>query len=99
MSESEMTIAPWRELRPHLGRDALIVIRPELDLQAAAQAVAGDDAAAVRLWLDEGAVGKPSAAQVESWEAAPGKPFRFVIVQPYVLIQEAPADAGEGELS
>jgi hypothetical protein len=99
MSQSPIETAPWRELRPHLGRDAIIVIRPELDLSAAARAVAGDDAAAVRLWLDEGAVGKPSAAQLEEWEAAPGRPFRFVIVQPYVLIQEVQASAGERELS
>lgn len=99
MSQPPIEIAAWQVLRPHLGRDALIVVQPQLDLAAAAQAVAADDATTVRLWVDEGGLGKPSPAQVEAWEAEPLKAFRFVIVQPYVLIQESPVETAEEELS
>jgi hypothetical protein len=99
MSQLPIEIAGWQMLRPHLERDALIVVQPHLDLAAAAQAVAADDASAVRLWIDQGGLGKPSTAQVDEWSAEPLKPFRFIIVQPYVLIQEGPAEAGEEELS
>jgi hypothetical protein len=96
LSQALIEIASWLVLRPHLERDALIVVQSRLDLTAAAQAVAANDATSVRLWIDEGALGKPSAAQVEAWDAAPLKSFRFIIVQPYVLIQESPSE-NEGE--
>jgi hypothetical protein len=99
LSHSPIEIAAWQVLRPHLERDALIIVQPQLDLAAAAQAVAADDAAAVRLWIDQGGLGKPAVVQVEAWDAEPLKIFQFVIVQPYVLIQESPATAGEEELS
>jgi hypothetical protein len=91
-------MATWQELRPHLERDALIIVQSDLDLLTAAQAVAADDAGSVRLWLDQGALGKPSATQVEEWTAEPLRSFGFIIVQPYVLIQEMPVPTGEKEL-
>jgi hypothetical protein len=99
MRGTPIEMIPWQVLRPHLERDALIVVQPFLDLTVAAQAVAADDASTVRLWVDEGALGKPSAAQVQRWDAEPATLFGFIIVQPYVLIQERPAETGGKEQS
>jgi hypothetical protein len=87
--ELKLTVdmARWGWLRPHLERGGLVVVSPELDLVAAGFSIAGDDTAAVNAWIDIGWVAKPSATQVFDWDAEPDTPFRFLIANPYVLIQ------------
>jgi hypothetical protein len=38
----------WQDLAPHVGRDALIVVHPSLDLLIVGEAIALDNAALVR---------------------------------------------------
>ncbi len=78
----------WIWLRPHLERDALIVIAPELELAVAAERIAVDDTGTVADWIAAGRLRKPTAEQLACWNAAPARCFRMLIVQPYVLIQE-----------
>ncbi|MBE0599579.1 MAG: DUF2288 domain-containing protein [Desulfuromonadales bacterium] len=82
----------WHWLRPHLERDAVIVAAPGLDLQKVASRLAADDAATVGRWIAEGELGKPTAEQLEGWNAEPAKRFRMTIVQPWILIQEPPPE-------
>ena len=79
----------WVWLRSHLERDAVIVVAPDLDLGAAAQRIAADDTGDVAAWIAAGRLSKPSSRQLADWNADPAKRFRMLIVQPYVLIQEA----------
>ncbi len=79
----------WRDLRVHLQRDAIIVVAPELDLIETAVAVAEDDAGRVESWINTGRLGKPEAAQLDSWEQSPDRSFKMLIVQPFILIQAA----------
>lgn len=79
----------WRELRVHLQRDAIILVSQDLDLIEAAVAVADDDKALVEEWVNGGKIGKPSKEQLDAWENALDKPFRMLIVQPFILIQDA----------
>jgi hypothetical protein len=81
----------WHWLRPHLQRDALFCVAPELDLAAVGAAIAVDDAASVRGWLSSGALVRPQPQQVERWEADPTRSLRMLIVQPFVLIQDLPS--------
>ncbi len=78
----------WRELRIHLQRDALILVAAELDLVTAAVAVAKDDTAQVQQWIATGLLGKPSAEQLQDWERESSRPFRMLIVKPFILIQD-----------
>ena len=82
----------WRDLRVHLQRDALILVASELDIISAAVAVAEDDSPQVEEWITAGRIGKPSRGQLDDWEQLLDKPFRMLIVQPFILIQEV-ADA------
>jgi hypothetical protein len=85
--KEELAEVDWRDLRGHVQRDTLITLAPELDLVEAAAAVARDDKDRIEAWIAAGQLGKPSAEQVTAWEKQMDKPFRMLIVQPYVLVQ------------
>lgn len=89
----EIENVEWHWLRPHLERDALIVVSPALDLAEAARRIAADDAAKVGAWIVKGELAKPTADQITAWNVDPTRLFRMLIVQPYVLIQGLPAAA------
>jgi hypothetical protein len=91
--EMNATIAEvaWDLLRPHLERDAIILVSSSLDLAEAGHALASDNALQVKHWITVGKVGKPTAGQVATWDAhRQTQHFLLLIVQPYVLIQEIP---------
>lgn len=81
--------AEWAWLKPHAERGALILVSNRLDLFDAAEKVAEDDAAVVEGWMQQGLIAKPTAEQIEAWDQDPGKRFLSLVVQPYVLAQEA----------
>ena len=80
--------AEWAWLKPHLDRDALILVSRELDLVDVGAHIVGDDSATVQGWTAEKLLSKPTAEQIEEWNQHPEMPFRCLIIQPYVLIQE-----------
>ncbi len=86
--DSQIEEVEWHWLRLHLERGALIIIQPQLALREAARTVAADEVAEVRGWIEAGQITKPTLEQIAAWNAEPGKRFRMVIVQPYVLVQE-----------
>lgn len=94
MSESESKLrheiasAEWASLAPHAERQALFVVDSSLDLARVGAAIAGDETSLVAQWLEAGLVTKPSAAAMAAWQADGDKTFMFLIVQPYVLIQD-----------
>lgn len=80
----------WHWLRKHHERDALWTVVQEIDLNAVAEALAQDDAARVRQWLEDGQLAKPSETQLTTWNSDPTRKLRMAIVQPFVLTQEIP---------
>lgn len=84
----QVDVAEWGWLRPHGERGGLVVVSPLLDLAEVGARVAADDAAAIQSWIAAGDMGKPTAPQLEAWDAAPDRRFRMLVVSPYVLIQE-----------
>ncbi len=77
----------WSDLQEHIGRNAVILVDPDLDLSAVADAVSEDKLTVVKAWLRDRKLQNPSLEQLRSWDQTPSKEFYFVIVQPYVLIQ------------
>lgn len=86
--ERDLATVSWRELRIHLQRDAIVTVAPELDLIAVATAVADDNTLQVQGWIAHYQLSKPTANQLQQWESNLKHPFRMLIVQPYILIQE-----------
>jgi hypothetical protein len=85
----DLAVVQWRELRIHMRRDALVNVAAELDLVAVACAVAADEVDRVQAWIAGGQLGKPTGDCLARWETTLDKPFRMLIVQPYILIQDA----------
>lgn len=79
----------WIDLKDHQERNAIIIVDESLDLVEVANAVAGDDAKIVQGWIVSGKLTRPTPEQLAAWNAMQAKEFRFVIAQPYVLVQEA----------
>ena len=85
--QKDLAEVHWKDLRIHLQRDAIILVAAELDMIATATAVAADDKRQVAEWVAQKQLSKPNAEQVEAWEAQLEKPFRVLIVQPFILAQ------------
>ncbi|MEN9871979.1 MAG: hypothetical protein RLZZ171_2971 [Cyanobacteriota bacterium] len=79
----------WNELQPHAKRDAIIVIKDELELAEVAVAIAEDNTAFVQNWIENQSIAKPSSQQLTEWNQTPEKQFVALIVQPFVVVQEA----------
>ncbi|MEL6579368.1 MAG: DUF2288 domain-containing protein [Cyanobacteria bacterium J06621_12] len=85
----EVADISWQELQPHARRDAIIVVKKELDLPEVAAAIAEDNTIAVQEWISSKSIAKPSARQLTDWNKSPDKQFIALIVQPFVVVKEA----------
>jgi len=81
----------WNLLIPHAQRDAVIVVKEQLDLLDVGVAVAEDDSTSVQNWISQKLVYKPSSQDLSTWNNEPHKQFMTLIVQPFVLVQETSA--------
>ena len=78
----------WKDLQPHAKRDAVIVVKSELDLPEVAVAIAEDNTALVQGWIGDRSIFKPTSEQLTNWNSTPQKQFTTLIVQPFVIVQE-----------
>lgn len=85
--KQDLAEVPWKDLRIHLQRDAVIIVADDLDLVEVAVAVAKDDKQCVEGWISAEKLVKPTAEQAKTWESELEKPFRMLIVQPFILVQ------------
>lgn len=85
--QDELDVVDWRALRVQAGRDSVILVAPELDLIEVAWCVAKDRSVEVAGWVGAGQLRKPTGEELSAWERDLDKPFRMLIVAPYVLIQ------------
>jgi|SRR3712207_8252362 hypothetical protein len=83
--------AEWNWLKPHVQRDAVVVVDRGLDLVDVGVAIARDDTLSVQHWISEQLIRKPSMEQLADWNSDQTKRFQALIVQPYVLVQEFPS--------
>ncbi|MBJ6726125.1 DUF2288 domain-containing protein [Geomesophilobacter sediminis] len=88
----QIDVTDWFTLRAHLERGGLILVDRMLNLTEVGFAVASDDVQLIERWIASGMVGKPTAAQIETWDLERTRAFACLITSPYVLIQEAPTE-------
>ena len=84
---NEVHRVDWQPLAAHAERGGLVLVDPRLDLVEVAVAVASDDSARVRQWMEAGHLTKPTREQADGWRDETDERFTIVIVQPYVLAQ------------
>jgi hypothetical protein len=75
-------------LKPHIQKDAVILVVPELDLLDVGVAIASDDTLKVQHWIGEQLLAKPSPEILDRWNANPEQKFQAIIIQPYILVKE-----------
>ena len=80
--------AEWQWLKPHLSRDALIIVNSSLELLKVSEEMTKNNSNQIQEWIRTGLLSKPTLENVKDWDQTEGKRFNFLIVQPYVLIQE-----------
>jgi hypothetical protein len=80
--------AEWQWLLPHVRRDSLIVVTPELNIVDVGVAIANDNVSLVQNWISQQLIYKPTLDQMADWQANLSKRFNTLIVQPFVLVQE-----------
>ena len=79
----------WDWLKPHIARDVVVLVAPQLDLIDVGVALTNDNVQLVQRWIGEQLVTKPSKEQLQTWGViGPSNQLRSLIVQPYVLVQE-----------
>lgn len=81
--------AKWEWLKPHVQRDAVVVVDRRLDLVEVGVAIASDDVQSVQRWIGEQLIIKPTPEQLAYWGGNSDKRFSSLIVQPYVLVQDS----------
>lgn len=84
--ENEIQQIEWEQLKPHHERQALVMVSQELLLIDVALAFAEDNTESVKKWMDKKLVYKPSPLDTARHPSE--KTFIFIIVQPFVLVQE-----------
>jgi hypothetical protein len=75
-------------LKPHIQKDAVILVTPDLDLLDVGVAIASDNTQSVQHWIGEQLLVKPSPEILNKWNSTPSQRFQAMIIQPYVLVKE-----------
>jgi hypothetical protein len=75
-------------LKPHIQKDAVIIVDAELDLLDVGEAIANDNTQSIQHWIGEQLLVKPSAEILNRWNANPEQRFQAIIIQPYILVKE-----------
>jgi hypothetical protein len=86
----EVLDGQWSDLQPHAERSALFILEPGIDIVDVGVAIVADDITKIESLLNEGILTRPTPNQLKSWDLIPEKPFRILIIAPYVLIQILP---------
>ncbi len=90
-SQLEKRVGPvqYSDLRAHLERDCVFVVRADLDLIDCGVAVALDDVDQVGGFVASGQLRKPSQRERDEWPLDEARRWVAIVVQPFVLIQDA----------
>jgi hypothetical protein len=76
----------WTELQRHYAGGNVVAVDATLDLIAVAVAMAHDDVAAVRKWMEDGLLARVSDLQAAAWLQVDLEMWT-VVVKPWVLVQ------------
>jgi hypothetical protein len=75
-------------LKPHIQKDAVILVDANLDILDVGVAIASDNTQSVQHWIGEQLLVKPSPEILNRWNANPSQRFQAMIIQPYILVKE-----------
>lgn len=75
-------------LKPHIQKDVVILVVPDLDLIDVGVAISTDNTQSVQHWISEQLLVKPSPEILNRWNTNRDQKFQALIIQPYILVKE-----------
>jgi hypothetical protein len=93
--ERAMGPVEFSDLRPHLARDSVFIVTGTSLLDAGV-AIATNDVRTVERLLATSALRRPTADEQRGWSEDPERRWIAIVVQPFVLIEEAGRHAPGG---
>lgn len=76
----------WQELEPHFASGSVVSVAKDLDLVNVAKAVADDDTATIKQWMEKGQVNPASDQQALEWQQNNAELWA-VVIKPLILVQ------------
>lgn len=86
--QEELEESSFELIEPHFKREAVYCLKKPNDLIHMAIHIANNRANIVKGYLDSGELYKPDQSEANKWLNDTSIRFKFLIVQPFVLIQE-----------
>lgn len=85
--EKELLDTNWKPLAEHFARGAVYLLDKDLDIVEVGIAMAEDDVATIKRWLDDGLLYPPTPEEATAFAKNEDIYFDMLIIEPYVLIQ------------
>lgn len=88
----EKSVGPvtYADLRAHLARDVVFVVDARASLIDCGVAIATNDVRSVERLIAAGALRRPTPDEQRAWSEAVARQWLAIVVQPFVLVQDAP---------
>lgn len=77
----------WEPLAPHFAKGTVYLLDEDLDLVEVGEAMAKDDVAHIKRWLDDGLMAPPTPEEATLFAKNTDILFKMLIIEPYVLVQ------------
>lgn len=85
--QKEVLESNWEPLAPHFARGTVYLVDGDLDIVEVGAAMATDNVADIKQWLDNGLMATPTPEEATLFAKDNGIFFNMLIIEPYVLIQ------------
>ena len=85
--KSEILETTWEPLVTHFAKGSTYILDKDLILEEVGLAMAEDDVALIKKWLDHGLLYPPTNEEATLFAKDNGILFNMLIIEPYVLFQ------------
>jgi hypothetical protein len=91
----EESVGPvlFSDLRAHFARDAVFLVAAGESLVACGVAVAMNDVTSIQRWLGADLLRRPTPEEQSAWAKDESRQWLAIVVQPFVLVQDAAGQA------
>lgn len=78
----------WNELRNFVDEGAIFTLAPGQNLDHILYLISNNEIGEVEGLIEAGKIKRPSAGQIKDWEESQCQLFKYLIIEPYIIIQE-----------
>ena len=78
----------WKELRNYADEESIFILAPGQDIEEIIYLISKNEIGKVEKLIELRKISKPTIDQLAQWSKSPTQLFKFLLVDPYVIIQE-----------